>query len=108
MTLVVFISVVLTLLVSAELGFVQIIPEPLVILPMVFVAIPEAIACGIILVGMSWYVLTCDRSPAKPLWITLFLFTAWCGATFYFYNVYRKQVNHLPQDPIESGNFPPP
>jgi len=83
-------------LVSAALGFAQRIPELVIVLPMILIMIPGAAAGTMIFFGMFSYLITSDPSSSKPLFIIIFLVTAWYGAAFHFFRVYRKQMKEPP------------
>ena len=46
----------------------------------------------VIFFGMLGYLLGCDRSSSKLLWLIVFLLTACFGSSVYFFTVYRRQI----------------
>jgi hypothetical protein len=49
----------------------------------------------IILFGTLTYLLKCDRSSSRLLWLAVFLVGASFGSSLYFFVVYRKQVSNV-------------
>lgn len=65
----------------------------------VIVGLAEGIAGLTISFGMFTYLLMCDRSSRKAVWVIVFLLTGWLGCTVYFLKVYRSQLSQVQDTP---------